>query len=68
MLVGLATETGEIGVRGIAPGDFNDKDGRGEFCAAEMLSDSLGLAAERAALYMIARMSAQRFGVEECER
>lgn len=51
MAVGLAAETGERGERGmdIALGDLSDRDGRVTFCAAEMLKDSLGLAA-----YMLA--------------
>ena len=43
MLVGLAAEIGETGVRGRALGDLSDSDGRGTFCAAEMLKDSFGL-------------------------
>lgn len=39
---------GEIGVRGIGPGDRSESTGRGAFVAAEMLRDNLGLA-ERAA-------------------
>lgn len=50
--VGLMGE-GEIGVRGVRPGDFNDSEGREAFCAAEMLKESLGLAARVA--YMIKR-------------
>lgn len=53
MLVGLAAETGESGDRGIAHGDLSERDGRVVFCAAEMLRDSLGLAAVRAA-YIVA--------------
>lgn len=47
MAVGLAAWTGESGERGIdiALGDLSDRDGRVTFCAAEMLKDSLGLAA-----------------------
>lgn len=41
-----------MGVRG-RTGDFNDSEGR-EFCTADMLNESLGLAATRAAEYMMA--------------
>lgn len=49
LVLGLAADTGEIGVRGIAPGDLRDSDGRGAVCAAEMLKESLGRVAARAA-------------------
>lgn len=52
MFVGLAAETGESGDRGRELGDLSESDGRVEFCAADMLKDSFGLAAERAA-YMV---------------
>jgi len=49
--VGLRGE-GEIGVRGTILGDLSDREGRPELCpAAEMLRESLGLAARAA--YMI---------------
>lgn len=51
MLVGLAAEMGEMGVRGRALGDLSDREGRVTFCAAEMLKESFGFMA-RAVLYM----------------
>ena len=63
LLVGLAAETGEMGVRGIALGDLSANDGREAFCAWEVFRDSRGLAAERAALYMLIGMDARRFGL-----
>lgn len=48
--VGLAVETGEIGVRG-RPGDLRDSAGRGALVVVAMLRESLGLT-ERAA-YML---------------
>lgn len=42
-----AAGDGEMGVRGATPGDLRDNDER-VFCAAEMLKDSLGLAARAA--------------------
>ena len=49
MAVGLAVDTGEIGVRGTGPGDLSESDGRGVVCAAEMLKESFGREAARAA-------------------
>lgn len=43
---------GEIGVRGIGPGDRSESTGRGAVVAAEMLRDNLGLAV-RAAYILI---------------
>lgn len=51
LLVGLAVDIGEMGVRTIALGDFSDKEGRVAFCAAEMLKDSFGFMT-RAELYI----------------
>jgi hypothetical protein len=50
LTVGLAAETGEIGVRG-RPGDLRDSAGRGALVVVAMLRESLGLT-ERAA-YML---------------
>lgn len=48
--VGLAVETGEIGVRGRTPGDLRDSVGRVTvFWATEVFKASLGRAAARAA-------------------
>lgn len=44
---------GDTGVRGIGPGDRRERAGREVFVAAEMLRDSLGLAA-RAYIFGIA--------------
>jgi hypothetical protein len=52
LLVGLAAEMGEMGVRGRALGDFSDNEGRVAFCAAEMLKDSFGFMT-RAVLYIL---------------
>lgn len=53
MLVGLAAEIGETGVRGRALGDLSDSDGRGAFCTAEMLKDSFGLTTRAVAVYIV---------------
>lgn len=42
MVVGLAAEIGETGVRGRALGDLSDNVGRVVFCAAEILRESFG--------------------------
>jgi hypothetical protein len=39
---------GEIGVRGIGPGDRSESTGRGALAVAEMLRDNLGLAVRAA--------------------
>lgn len=50
---------GEIGVRGRGPGDLRDKAGREGFCAAAMLTVSLGLTAARGSMMrrMVLRLS-----------
>jgi hypothetical protein len=53
LLVGLAAEIGETGVRGRALGDLSDSDGRGTFCAAEMLKDSFGLTTRAVVVYIV---------------
>lgn len=53
MLVGLAAETGEIGVRGRALGDLSDNVGRGAFCTAEMLRDNFGLTTRAVVVYIV---------------
>ena len=53
MLVGLAAEIGDTGVRGRVLGDLSDSDGRGTFCAAEMLKDSFGLTTRAVVVYIV---------------
>jgi hypothetical protein len=53
LLVGLDAEIGETGVRGRALGDLSDSDGRGTFCAAEMLKDSFGLTTRAVVVYIV---------------
>jgi hypothetical protein len=44
---------GEIGVRGIGPGDRSESTGRGALVVAEMLRDSLGLAVRAAYIFKL---------------
>lgn len=66
MLVGLAAEMGEMGVRGRALGDLSDREGRVTFCAAEMLKESFGFMA-RAVLYMVEYGNERIFGQQRYE-
>lgn len=52
MAVGLAVETGEMGVRGRTPGDLRESVGR-VFWAAAVFKASFGRAAARAASIVI---------------